>query len=256
MKFYGFCLLLVISGCSSLKNRDVSKLEKELTKEFDGKLEGQGLMVGVEFFASRDLNEMQYGEKFKITNIQPVSGILSQIASYRVNNGCDSIYAALGNIYELTFEQNGKKHIYFATSSGKLACSELQAWDTGKFTSIEIRNFKISRKRERVWGYQSDVGLMPESYISDKFDWIMTYPLLLEDPISKWRKNKHILKLITNQKIAIGMPEEALKESWGKPDQINETVVRGRESKQFVFGNSYVYTENGKVSALQLSTDD
>ena len=57
---------------------------------------------------------------------------------------------------------------------------------------------------------------------------------------------------ILEGKIWIGMTEQMLLESWGKPEDINSTVTRYGTSKQFVYGlGRYVYVENGKVDAWQ-----
>ncbi len=57
---------------------------------------------------------------------------------------------------------------------------------------------------------------------------------------------------IADGKIWIGMTEQMLLESWGRPDDINTTVTRYGTSKQFVYGlGRYVYVENGKVDSWQ-----
>lgn len=62
---------------------------------------------------------------------------------------------------------------------------------------------------------------------------------------------------INGEKVAkgliwIGMTEQMLIDSWGRPDDINTTVTRYGTSKQFVYGlGRYVYVENGKVDAWQ-----
>lgn len=53
-------------------------------------------------------------------------------------------------------------------------------------------------------------------------------------------------------KIWIGMTEQMLLESWGRPDDINTTVTRYGTSKQFVYGlGRYVYVKNGIVDSWQ-----
>lgn len=63
---------------------------------------------------------------------------------------------------------------------------------------------------------------------------------------------KEIGEKIANQRIWIGMTEEMLLESWGKPEDINQTVTRYRTHKQYVYGSGqYVYVENGIVESWQ-----
>lgn len=57
---------------------------------------------------------------------------------------------------------------------------------------------------------------------------------------------------IIADEIFIGMSEEALVESLGRPLDVNRTVTANSESKQYVYPNSvYVYVENGVVTSWQ-----
>ena len=52
--------------------------------------------------------------------------------------------------------------------------------------------------------------------------------------------------------IWVGMTEEMLYDSWGQPEDINNTVTSYGSRKQFVYGSGqYVYVLNGKVDAWQ-----
>ncbi len=52
--------------------------------------------------------------------------------------------------------------------------------------------------------------------------------------------------------IWIGMTEEMLIDSWGRPNDINTTTTRYSVKKQYVYSNrQYVYVENGIVDAWQ-----
>jgi hypothetical protein len=61
--------------------------------------------------------------------------------------------------------------------------------------------------------------------------------------------------LIKKHKIYIGMPEDALVESWGTPGDINRSVGSWGVHKQYVYGNFpnsyYVYVDNGIVTSWQ-----
>jgi len=56
---------------------------------------------------------------------------------------------------------------------------------------------------------------------------------------------------IRKEKIVIGMPDWALTLSWGNPDRIHRTVTSSSINEQWVYGNSYVYVENGVVTGWQ-----
>ena len=57
--------------------------------------------------------------------------------------------------------------------------------------------------------------------------------------------------MIENGQFGIGMTECALLATMGKPDSINKTVTPRVIHKQYVYGNTYIYVENGKVSSYQ-----
>ena len=63
---------------------------------------------------------------------------------------------------------------------------------------------------------------------------------------------KEVGEKITTKNIWIGMTEEMLLDSWGKPNDINQTVTKYSNRKQYVYGSSqYVYVEGGVVTAYQ-----
>lgn len=57
-------------------------------------------------------------------------------------------------------------------------------------------------------------------------------------------------KLIDDTQIAIGLRETALLCSWGR-SEVNRTVTAHSVWKQYVYGTTYVYVENGRVTAVQ-----
>jgi hypothetical protein len=57
---------------------------------------------------------------------------------------------------------------------------------------------------------------------------------------------------IENQRVFIGMTAEQARMSRGKPTSVNRTIVGGHVHEQWVYGEgSYLYFENGKLSAVQ-----
>lgn len=57
---------------------------------------------------------------------------------------------------------------------------------------------------------------------------------------------------VFEKSVWIGMTEEMLIESWGKPKDINQTITSDIVYKQYVYTNDrYVYVENGVVVTLQ-----
>lgn len=56
---------------------------------------------------------------------------------------------------------------------------------------------------------------------------------------------------ILEKKIWIGMTKDMLKLSWGSPDDINRTVTSYTVHEQWVYGDVYVYVEDGIVTSWQ-----
>ena len=61
---------------------------------------------------------------------------------------------------------------------------------------------------------------------------------------------------IIHARVFIGMSEEALIASYGRPDDINYTVLKDYEEKQYVYNRpihtvEYIYVENGIVTGYQ-----
>jgi hypothetical protein len=62
---------------------------------------------------------------------------------------------------------------------------------------------------------------------------------------------KYNAKLILQNKIKIGMTKEMVIESWGKPEHISRTVTASVVHEQWVYGDSYLYFDNGILTAWQ-----
>lgn len=73
----------------------------------------------------------------------------------------------------------------------------------------------------------------------------------LINPKITYKGSDEMWETICTSKIMIGMTEEDLILSWGRPEKINKTVVSGIVSEQYVYNNQYVYVENGKVTSFQ-----
>lgn len=73
-----------------------------------------------------------------------------------------------------------------------------------------------------------------------------------EDPYKQHKNwDKKAWDAIKNCKIYIGMTQEMLLMSWGKPEDINKSVGSWGVHEQWVYGNTYVYLENGIITSWQ-----
>ena len=75
----------------------------------------------------------------------------------------------------------------------------------------------------------------------------------LKNPIDpKW--DKATVEMIKQRKIKLGMSEQQLSLSWGRPHRINKSVGSFGAHEQWVYGSEqYVYMQNGKLTSFQSS---
>ncbi len=60
-----------------------------------------------------------------------------------------------------------------------------------------------------------------------------------------------VLAAVTCHYVQIGMTPAQVRASWGDPEEVNRTILPGTVHEQWVYGNSYVYLEDGIVTAIQ-----
>ncbi|MDP2603499.1 MAG: hypothetical protein Q8S00_13040 [Deltaproteobacteria bacterium] len=62
-----------------------------------------------------------------------------------------------------------------------------------------------------------------------------------------------IKKKILERKVEIGMTAEQVTLSWGKPQRVNRTVGGWGSHEQWIYGSTYLYFENDKLTSFQES---
>lgn len=95
---------------------------------------------------------------------------------------------------------------------------------------------------------------------AEKADWEY---LLDDQQAAAEKKRKERLSKLTSKygkiaalkivegKVWIGMTKEMMIESWGQPEDINRSVGSWGVHEQCIYGDTYVYVENGKVASWQ-----
>lgn len=74
----------------------------------------------------------------------------------------------------------------------------------------------------------------------------------LSDPKLAHKWSPKIWDAIQHARAVVGMSEDMATMSWGKPNDINRTIVAGRVHEQWVYdSNSYLYFEDGILNAIQ-----
>ncbi len=68
-----------------------------------------------------------------------------------------------------------------------------------------------------------------------------------------WSRNDCLA--VAEKKIYEGMSTEMVRAAWGRPEKINDTIIGGSKSEQWVYngGSAFVYFEDGVMTALQQS---
>lgn len=64
-------------------------------------------------------------------------------------------------------------------------------------------------------------------------------------------KNIRFWNLINEGKVQIGMTKLEAELSWGKPNDINKSTGSWGVHEQWVYDDSYLYFENGKLTSIQ-----
>ncbi len=93
-------------------------------------------------------------------------------------------------------------------------------------------------------------GMPDNSLICGRFMLKSEYDKRKNDLIKKY--GQYNAKLILAGTVRIGMSKAMCKEAWGEPIRINTTTNKYGRSEQWVYGSdSYLYFENGKLTAIQ-----
>lgn len=67
--------------------------------------------------------------------------------------------------------------------------------------------------------------------------------------IPKW--GKKVLLNISSGKVSLGMTKEQATVSWGLPERVNRTAGKWGMHEQWIYGDTYLYFENGKLTSYQ-----
>lgn len=104
---------------------------------------------------------------------------------------------------------------------------------------------EIAKEKKRIEGIRSSSRQRQQANEQRRISEIEKY--LEKNPKFMAFKHNAIKK-----EISMGMPEELVILSWGKPQSVNTTVTSRRVHKQMVYGRrNYVYVDNGVVTSWQ-----
>jgi hypothetical protein len=70
-----------------------------------------------------------------------------------------------------------------------------------------------------------------------------------------WKKHKDwsrdFCDAIVKRKVMTGMNPEQVRAAWGRPEHINRTVIPGHTDEQWVYGDTYLYFDDGILTSWQ-----
>jgi len=115
---------------------------------------------------------------------------------------------------------------------------------------IEVNNEALALREKRAKEYKSKLDEEAEKE-NEKYKKIKKANEVnrLASLTSKFGQTA--AKKILEKKIWIGMTKEMAVESWGMPQDINRTVGSFGIHEQWIYGNTYLYFEDGKLTSWQ-----
>jgi len=131
--------------------------------------------------------------------------------------------------------------------------------DWKPFIEVDIGTEVLFVKNTTIRGYTNCLIIYKdEQYYCNENNLISSKDFSKEIEDKLWREQfiidtygNEIAQKIFAHKIWIGMTKEMMKLSWGVPDDINRTVTANSTSEQWIYGNQYVYVDDGIVTAWQ-----
>jgi hypothetical protein len=71
------------------------------------------------------------------------------------------------------------------------------------------------------------------------------------NPRETYKWPERVWNAIASEKVFVGMTEDQAKLSWGKPKEVNRTVLSRKATEQWVYPGGYLYFEKGVLVAIQ-----
>lgn len=123
--------------------------------------------------------------------------------------------------------------------------STLKPYKSPENTQLTLyADAKLAEKNNNIEMLELALETFPEDYSGD-----------FADDIKQMKQNlpqqKQELEEKHKTQLFIGDPEEKIKQLYGEPDDVNTTNTGTNIHKQYVYGHTYIYTDNGKVTSWQ-----
>jgi hypothetical protein len=143
-----------------------------------------------------------------------------------------------------------EKSRYEAVGWGKLSEGDLKVWAGIRDKPRKLENCAMKLARDPDYQSSTDWPAYCNTF---------RHTLEVQAATAEVRQKLDELDLPAEEKqmvmdriIWIGAPKEALRLSWGMPEDINRTVTRSLTREQWVYSRGrYIYIENGEIVAVQ-----
>ena len=71
------------------------------------------------------------------------------------------------------------------------------------------------------------------------------------NPRESYKWPERVWEAIAAEKAFVGMTADQARLSWGKPKEVNRTMLSGKATEQWVYSGGYLYFENSVLTAIQ-----
>lgn len=141
------------------------------------------------------------------------------------------------------------------TITGKFKKVKLEKTNDNKYEMEEGGFFQITNEKICMNLYSTDYKCIVNFYIGNGYE-IETKRRAKDLIESSYQSHKKLFgdftaQCIKEKKVKIGMKGIAIVLILGQPNEINETETENDISKQWVYENLYIYTDNGIVTVIQ-----
>ncbi len=177
----------------------------------------------------------------------------------------------VGEIALLDDIANAKERWFGKTIYSKKRKISTYSEDLDKYGEVKIKIGEPLKVIDILWGFDSIFPLWiivetlnkEKGFLSTAFSWTNIYKdwwteerpweddFFEIDPKQKYNWSNEIWELINSGKVRVGMNNEQIRLSWGKPEKINEDIYKGLIHEQWIYGSQYLYLENDKLTAIQ-----
>jgi hypothetical protein len=211
-------------------------IKRPKKSEYDYVNESKKFYLKLREKASTDIVYFEYNSDYEHTFPFLVVGFFEKLKKLCI--GQSYVFGAATQRYENDKLDISTGNPIVFTLGSKWECTDITIEEKYYTLSLILKN-----KNEQKMTINYDMVVGPKKF----------YDFFTTKEADKY-KNKFGVELwntILQGKVRIGMTKEMCKLSWGEPKDINETILAGKKSEQWVYSDNYLYFDNGILTAKQ-----